>query len=291
MASGKVITVLGIGNSFTFNANTWREALNDADPGCRLEMTLAWIGGCSLEKHYRLAMMHEKHPRSIHGKPYDGKSLRELLEAQSWDVVTIQQYSMLCTDPDTYRPHARNLCEYIRKYCPGAEIVMHETWAYRSDDPQFGPDGGTDGDMYRRLHAAYRTIADELGIRRVIPSGSAFMNALERPDWQYRPDAEFDFAHAVAPALPVQTHSLHAGWSWARDAGGRDTLKLDAHHAGTAGEFLAALVWREFLLDLDVRDNSGCPPSLAAADAAILREVAHATVHGGLLPQSLNPTR
>jgi hypothetical protein len=289
VAAGKQVKVkvLGIGNSFTGNAATFCPQLNEADPDHRLIMGMAIIGGCSLEKHIRLAELYEKNPADLEGKPYSGKSLKELLLVEKWDAVTIQQYSAISEDIGTYRPYARQLCEYIKKYCPAAEIVVHETWAYRNDDPKFGPGKEQSIDMYRKLHAAYYTIAAELDNLRVIPVGTAFENALQRPDWNYRPDTKFDFEHAQPPALPNQRYSLHFGWHWAKDKDGKASLGLDGHHAGSAGEFLAALVWRDFFLGVDVRKNRFIPQDLSHTEAATLREVAHATVAKGLKPRYL----
>ena len=80
--------------------------------------------------------------RRCHQKQGNRKSLRELLQSGTWDFVTIQQYSFISNDVSTYRPYARNLHDYIRKNAPGAEVVMHQTWEYRVDDPRFTCTGG-----------------------------------------------------------------------------------------------------------------------------------------------------
>jgi hypothetical protein len=141
--------------------------------------------------------------------------------------------------------------------------------------------------MFKMLHVAYQTIAVELGHLRIIPVGTAFESALQRSDWHYQPDTKFDFAHAQPPTLPNQQLSLHVGWYWGKDKDGRDHLEFDGHHAGAAGEFLAALVWREYFLGVDVRKNSFKPQELSEVDATILREVAHASVVKRLQPRYL----
>jgi len=166
--------------------------------------------------------------------------------------------------------------------------VVYETWAYRSDDPKFnGQNAEKSFDMYRKLHQNYREIAAELGNLRIIPVGTAFENALQRPDWQFKIDPAFDSKTAKPPTLPNQQHSLHVGFYWGKDKAGNPKLVYDGHHAGAAGEFLAGLVWREFLLGVDVRKNTFVPKNMTPEDAAILRATAHATVSEGLLPQGL----
>ena len=283
VAPKKVVKVLAVGNSFAGNANQYCKALNAADPENELQLTVANIGGCPLEKHVKLAKIHEENPADPQGIPYsfgkEKKSLKQLLTSDKWEYVTIQQFSMWSPDIKTYRPWAKELYDYIKKYCPEAQVVIHETWSYRSDDPMYKDGKKTHVDMYNHLHAAYKTIAGELGGLRIIPVGTAFQNALARPDWQYQADSKFDFEKAVAPALPDQTHSLHTGYHWSTDKKtGAKKLNMDGHHAGTAGCFLAGLVWREFFLGVDVRNNKFVPKGISEADAVILRQVAHDTV-------------
>ncbi|MCH8192839.1 MAG: DUF4886 domain-containing protein [Planctomycetes bacterium] len=113
------IKVLGIGNSFTRNAFTLLEPMGTQSEKCSIVLGRAIIGGCSMEKHMRLAKLHEAEPDNAEGKPYalwvtDEKDvrvktrvgLRELLASDAWDVVTIQQLSAQSTDVANYRPYA-----------------------------------------------------------------------------------------------------------------------------------------------------------------------------------------
>ena len=56
-------------------------------------------------------------------------------------------------------PVQRGLPEQGR---PKAEILMHETWAYRGDDPIFKKNFSR-LDMYWKLRDAYYGVADQLG--------------------------------------------------------------------------------------------------------------------------------
>src|SRR5262249_27624094 len=155
------------------------------------------------------------------------------LLAEPWDVITIQQASILSHDLSTYRPYARQLRDVIKRYAPQAEVLVHQTWAYRRDDPRFAARAPRPGDgqptdqqaMYRGLTHAYETIAAELGARP-IPVGDAFHRADTDPLWGYEPDTKFDFKTAQRPALPDQTHSLHVGWQWAKQEDGQDALRF-----------------------------------------------------------------
>jgi hypothetical protein len=54
-----------------------------------------------------------------------------------WDYVTIQQASIKSHDFSTYQPHAGFLRDLITKHAPQAKLLIHQTWAYRVDDPRF----------------------------------------------------------------------------------------------------------------------------------------------------------
>jgi len=162
-------------------------------------------------------------------------------------------------------------------------VLVHQTWAYRRDDPRFAADRSPPGEpadqeaMYQGLTAAYRTIAAELGTR-LIPVGDAFHRADTDPTWGYRPDTKFDFKDARRPALPDQTHSLHVGWQWMRPASGTPSLRMDGHHANGAGQYLGACVFYEVLFGESVVGNAFVPRGMDAAYARFLQETAHRAV-------------
>lgn len=277
-AKGKTVRLFTVGNSFSQNAMRFLPDLATA-AGHTLVLKTANLGGCSLERHWTIAEKAEANPQDPAGRIY-GKSLRELLESGTWDFVTIQQYSFISNDTATYRPYARNLHDYIKKHAPAAEVLMHETWAYRDDDPRFRDPKlpYTKKQMYDELSRAYRTIAGELGIR-VIPVGDAFFRADTDPQWGYKADPNFDPKSATQPNLPVQEHSLHVGWRWIKDAKtGVTKLSIDGHHANENGCYLAGCVWLEFLFGESAVGNKFLPKGMTAETAAYLQKVAHETV-------------
>ena len=126
------------------------------------------VGGASLELHWGRAAAHEQDPQGTNGL-YGKQSLKQHLTAQPWDFVTIQQASIKSHDVETYRPFAKQLHDYIKQHAPKSEVLMHQTWAYRVDDPRFSPttpkagEPATQAQMYEQLTRAYTTIAAELG--------------------------------------------------------------------------------------------------------------------------------
>ncbi|TDE12158.1 DUF4886 domain-containing protein [Dyadobacter psychrotolerans] len=235
-----------IGNSFSQNATRYLPQLA-TEGGHPLKIGRAELGGCSLQRHWEIAEAAEKNPDDPKGKAYGGKSLRQLLSAGTWDVVTIQQNSMNSGDVTTYSPYAKKLFDLIRSIQPKAKIVMHQTWAYRSDAKQFTQTADKQfatsaKEMWEKSRSAYHTVSKDLGIP-LIPVGDAFWKINSDPATTYKPDVNFDFKEPQSPNLPDQTYSLHAGYRYDNS----QKLAFDANHANEAGCFLGGLVWYSFL--------------------------------------------
>ncbi len=278
----RAVRLLAVGNSFTRNATRYLPDLAEAG-GQKLILQPVIIGGSSLQLHAEKMRRFEQTPSDEAGLYSNGRSLQQMLAAKPWDFVTIQQVSWKSHSIDTYRPYAKQLGDCVRKYAPGAKLMVHQTWAYRRDDPRFATksrkpgEPATQQEMYEGLSSAYRTIAAELGAGR-IPVGDAFLLADIDPQWGYRPDTTFDFQNAQPPNLPDQNHSLHIGWRWSKQSDGAPKLRIDGHHANRAGEYLGACVWYEVLLGDSVVGNTFVPPGLDPAYAKFLQDTAHRAV-------------
>lgn len=273
--SAKTVRLLTVGNSFSQNATRHLPGLAKAG-GHTLIHVPATIGGAAFATHLERYAQHEKD--AAKGTYGSRGGLKEILKSEPWDRVTIQQASIRSHNIETYRPSARELYDIIKAGAPQAEVLLHQTWAYRMDDPRFKvaqPKPGeptTREEMHRGLTDAYRTIARELGVR-IIPVGDAFHLADGDPHWGYKPDTAFDFKGAKKPALPDQLHSLHVGYRWKDDA-----IALDGHHAGQAGEYLGGCVWYEVLFGESPVGNPFVPPGIDPAYAKFLQETAHKAV-------------
>lgn len=283
-AAPKTVRLLNIGNSFSRNATHYLGDLSQA-AGHTLIHHQASIGGSSMQIHWDKAQLAEKDPADPKGLYTTKLSLKQELQAEPWDYVTIQQASIRSHDLSTYRPFAAQLRDYVRRYAPTAQLLVHQTWAYRRDDPRFSPKNTKPGEpltqeaMYEQLTHAYRTIAAELGVP-IIPTGDAFHLADNDPKWAFVTDSTFDLKGAKSPALPNQTHSLHIGWQWKKQKDGSMKLSMDGHHANVAGEYLGACVFYEVIYKESVVGNTFVPTGLEADYAKFLRETAHRAAHG-----------
>jgi hypothetical protein len=291
----KHVRVLAVGNSFSGNATRFLKEIVAAS-GNELTLGHASIGGCSLQRHWRHVEAFEANPDDPQGRPYnkyrgergEKMSLREALVAEPWDYITLQQVSIQSFKPETFQPEAGKLHAYVRQYAPGGEVVLHQTWAYRADDPLF-KDGFTQEQMYDGIRRSYATLAGELGAR-IIPVGDAFQNARRHPAWQFTwPDPDYDYANPTHPELPDQSHSLCVGYRWV-SVDGKPTLRMDGHHANAAGQYLGAAVWFEFLYGQSVVGNAFVPPELTAEDVALLQRVAHETVRNPTVRPATGPS-
>lgn len=279
------LRILAIGNSFSNNATDFLPALTEAG-GRKLLMGKAAIASCSLERHARYLKQAEAGDPA--GRAYDTTdpltgekrlmTLPELLSAQPWNIVTLQQWSRLSFKPETFQPHANQLIVAIRRYAPTAEIVVHETWAYREDHAFFQQgDGFTPAKMYADLSAAYRNFAAGKGFR-LLPVGDSFELARRSSRWTYAPDPAFDFKNPPAGQLPNQRTSLNVGWRWTKDKESRAVFSLDATHANDAGKYLGAAVWYLTIFKADSVPTNYIPEGLSPTDAADLRAHAMAAV-------------
>jgi hypothetical protein len=277
VSKSDTLRLLLIGNSFSMNASQFLPDL--AKEGKHpLVIGRAEIGSCSLKKHWDLAQLAEKDPNDPNGKPYKGKSLRTVLSEAHWTVVTLQQYSLHSGCLETYSPYARNLYNFIKSIRPDAQVVIHQTWAYRSDSKDFSLVTGTQSaksaeEMYQKLHEAYYLTASDLGVK-VMPVGDAFQKVSTSKKWGFKPDTQYDFSHPVYPKLPNQTNTLHRGYYWEKDY----KLGFDSHHASEAGCFLGSLVWYTFLFGESPEKLTFVPRQVTPEFAKYLKKVAKSVV-------------
>lgn len=283
------LKVLTIGNSFANNATTFLEEIARAE-GKSILIGRANLGGASFERHMKAVQAFDADPASKEANPYPSNftperkesdkkySLKGLLEAERWDLVTIQQVSNLSYQYETFEPFAGALIDYIRKYAPQAEILIHQTWAYREDYPGFKGEL-TQEKMHQGLVDAYRNLAEKYNLR-IIPVGTAFQLARKSDRWKFVfPEPGFDYQNPKQGVLPLQRGSLNKGWGWGKNKEtGESGFSLDFKHANVAGKYLGGEVWYEALFGPRVGTAPYVPEGLDPTDAADLRALAQAAI-------------
>lgn len=275
----KPLRLLTVGNSFAYNSTKFLPDLAKA-AGKSVVIGSANFTGCSFERHWKAVQAAEAgkpegaiYPAKSRGGPK--RTLQDFLKDGPWDVITVQQASPLSDDVASYRPFGPDLVAYLKRNAPGAEILIHETWAYRHDDPRF-KNGHTPAAMHDALRKAYFGLAEELGLR-VIPVGDAFALATARPEWTYQPDPRFVPSSMTYPNVPHQSRTLHAGWTWFEKPTG-PKFALDTRHAGLFGQYLGSCVFFEVLFHQTAVGNAFVPPGITPEQARALQEFAQEAV-------------
>lgn len=281
-ADSKARKILMIGNSFSVCVLKETPAVC-ADLGVKADIVSLYIGGCSMSKHvdnidnpdrkpYTVAWHYDSLSNQkdvpfaglLGGAKRDHANIPEMLKADKWDVVTIQQASHESWRKETYAGCGDRLVETIRKLAPQAEIVVQETWSYTPWDKRLAKWGIDQNGMYDRLHAAYGSFASRHGLR-IIPTGTA--------------------VQAYRKELPVE----YSDGSNGGDVCGTDKFKIlngryvpdgDVFHLNPRGHFLQALVWTAELFDVDVAKGAYVPAALSdhPERARLMREIAGRTV-------------
>lgn len=282
----KTVRLLTVGNSFAGNATRYLQEICQSQ-GVELILGKANLGGSSLARHAGHLKASLSDPEDVAGRPYRGSggeavpdvSLIELLKSEPWDFVSLQQFSAHSYLPETFEPHAGDLIREIRRYSPRAEILVFQTWAYRSDHPFFVDEELSQDRMYERLTEAYDELAERYDLR-VIPVGDAFQMARGMPRFhQVIPDREFNYTDPLPGSLPDQKGSLVVGWHWnTHRETGVQTLRLDAKHGNVAGCYLGACTFFERIISQNSRELKWAPESLAQREAEDLRHAAHKAV-------------
>ena len=170
-----VMQILAIGNSFSQDAVRYLHKIA-RKAGDKLTVVNLYIGGCTLERHFRNMHTGERaYELEINGERSGFfVSLKEALLNRAWDVVTFQQGSPKSTNYDTYQPYLGELSAYVRQLCPKAKQVIHQTWAYEAGSEKLTVLMGYSdpAQMTADIVAAYAEAAASIGADAIIPSGA-----------------------------------------------------------------------------------------------------------------------
>lgn len=222
----EVKKVLAIGNSFSHNSIEYLTTVIDAD----VKMTdivigHIHIGGSSLETHIlnaktdSKAYAYDKYIKGSDARAYPKLSVKDALNDEEWDVVTIQQVSGKSGIASTYNPHLGELVDYIKTNSlnKNVKIVWHMTWAYQKDSnhADFVNYANDQVMMYENIVVTTEsTVLSNDYINFVIPSGTSIQNL--------------------------------------RNSVVDDRLTDDGYHLNKVGKYAAALTWASYLFGLNL---------------------------------------
>ena len=210
--------ILSIGNSFSQDAQRYLHRLAKHQ-GVDMKTVNLYIGGCPLRTHY-LNILDDTvaYEFQFNGQPTGLKvSIRQALRSDSWDYVTIQQASHDSARFATYEPYLETIASYVKKYCPTAKLLIHQTWAYENGSQKLINQGfATDEEMFAQVEKAYEKAREMISADGLIPAGKAMLTLSKA-------------------GIPVHRDTYHANFGY--------------------GRYLLALVWFKYLTGRDISTN------------------------------------
>jgi hypothetical protein len=271
------LKVLMIGNSFSICALRYLPEVA-LDRGRKLDLASLYIGGCSLERHWNNAK--DDVPGYNAAGYGEGVTLKQMLEADKWDIVTMQQASHFSWRNLTFYPYFDNLVAFVREHAPQAEIVIQQTWSYSPYDSRLARWQMSPKEMYEALKKAYAQLAAKHGLR-IIPTADAVQLFRDRLPVDYgKPLTRAEIAAIKKPAT-VDFHGDVVGaseWKQGRRNKQKDwekvKLRCDFSHFNARGHYLQACVWLGFLFNVDPVTFAYRPENLDEADAKLMRACA-----------------
>lgn len=246
--SEKSIRILAIGNSYSQDA--MEQYLYDLFKAEGTEAVIGnmFIPGCNLETHWenvsenKNSYFYFKITRGEMKLISNSYGLADAIKNEDWDIITLQQSSILSWDYSTYDPFLQNLIDWIRENTD-AKILFHQTWAYSEDliIRSYSHNIKSQNLMYENItESVKKALEEHLQILDVIPVGTAIQNG--------------------------------------RSSSLGDTFNRDGTHLEmTYGRFTAACTWYEKISGKSVLDNT-YSPEFDSASAFVAKNAAHFAV-------------
>ena len=266
--------VLTIGNSFTWSLRNDLPAIAKAQ-GDTLKLAFANHGGCTIQRHWGYVEEEEAKPEvkkyTLNKKKV---KLREILAAEKWDIVTIQQASPRSWIKGSFYPELDKLVAYVKKHAPGAKILFQQTWSYRYDSSRYKEWKKTPAEMYQGIYENYKEASAKFGFG-VIPSGLAVEIATAEQPVKFTAVPAKQIKQYKHNQVPEQPGSLHTGWRWMKHKkNGKLSLRNDTAHLNERGRYLQSCVWYGYIFGkspLEIKYNG---QKLDKKDAEFLRRCA-----------------
>ena len=255
----KTTKILCIGNSFSEDATTLLNPMLTSYGIDSLVVNL-FIGGCSLEQHWENIEHAKKeylymkngvgiYPGNPHGRMV---SINEMILEEDWDVIVIQQSSILSGKVDSFFPDIELIFDFIKKQMKNtSKLYLHQPWSWESTfkwESKFEGENlfklyyeNKDDVMFRKIKDAYSKVSQQL-ILPIIPSGDLIHFLRSFP--------EFDF--------------LKEGISLCRDG-----LHMDE----ILGRYALSSLWASCLFNVDLKENMFYPSNITIAQKDIIDKI------------------
>lgn len=244
------IKVLAIGNSFSEDAI--EEHLHDLAKAEGLNVIICnmYIGGCAIDRHVKNIRNNQAEYRyrkiDADGNMVEvkGYTIEKVLGEEDWDYISVQQSSRVSGLADSYKL-LPELLSYIRERVPSdATLMFHQTWAYahNSTHKAFVNYDNDQLKMYKAIVSVTKSVIPEMGIKFIIPSGTAIQNA------------------RTSPVL------------------GNDLTRDGYHLSRPHGRYVAACTWLEAVLGVNPVGNNYCAEGMTKKECLAAQKAAHKAV-------------
>ena len=200
--------VLSIGNSFSTDAHKWLHKLAKIN-GINIETANLFIGGCSLETHWK-NFIENNADYSLEINGNEGEKLigiPEALATEKWDVVTFQQASHFSGKEETYEPYLTSLASKVKEVQPQSTFYFHQIWAYETNSLHegFASYNRNQQEMFERIISASQKAAKSIGAE-LIPTGTVIQKIRETVN-------EFDYHNG---GLSLCRDGFHLSYDYGR---------------------------------------------------------------------------
>ncbi len=246
--NAKLIRVLAIGNSFSQDAVEQYLYELAAAQGDSLIIGNAYIGGCSIDRHYNNLLGDSalyEYRKVVSGVRSNQRHaiLKNIIRDEQWDIISLQQASHYSGLPKTYTNLAQ-LKRLVQSFTTNLHVqfVWHMTWAYADDfeSKNFKAYDYSQRKMYSAIVNTMLNVLPGVGLQRIIPSGIA-----------------------------IQLARYRFG----------DILNRDGYHLSyTLGRYTAACTWCEFLTGKIVDGNTYHPETITEEEAQYCQQAAHEAI-------------
>ena len=290
-AEKKPLRVLMIGNSFSLSVMRELPNIADAQNEYALDITSMYIGGCSLERHIREYETAKKDPNH---RPYkidryvtgQGRQKRipgnliEMLDAQKYDIITIQEASPRSMEKNGWDEYGDKLVAVVREKQPQAKLLLHQTWSYRIDAPRLKKWNVSQDEMFARVRKVYADRAKHFGCE-VIPMGEAVQIWRKKAPMSFRRISGAKLKEYKRPKAPSYKGDVVGRHHWKKSKKSGDyVLVCDATHLNNDGNYLQGCVWFAKLFGADATKITYKPKHLKPAEAELIRKCAADAVAG-----------
>jgi len=246
----RILRILAIGNSFSEDAieNYLHELA--AEAGIKMIIGNMYIGGASLDLHWRNAQenadAYEYRKISLDGEKTrtPNTSIATAIKDEPWDYISLQQVSGHSGQLETFEKTLPQLLAYVKDQNPNpeTEYILHQTWAYATTSthtnfPNYDRDQNL---MYSSIVKAVSKAQQLTGMEHMVPAGTAIQNG--------------------------------------RSVLGEQFTRDGYHLSLELGRYTAACTWFEYLTGKTVVGLKFAPKGLSQQEIEVAQEAAHAAV-------------